>query len=386
MRKPLSFLLCFSLLAIATPALTVRTRRTQKAQALAADEAASLGERYEMEAARGGGALHVTPDVAFERVHFFFSSALEEIEGKRLSPKLDEILDELEEELGEARNRATDGVVRELLARNEWHIRVARCLLDETVTPSADQVAEELKLILAADKTALSPVMGYLEDYTQYITRGHYTKNEALERYFRAVTWLGRAAFYLESNPTAGIDEELATRLTAQAMLLISAVSRNKSIIHRLEKFESMMTAINGASDDLNLAEAGSLISRVAGERWTDQNDYATMIGAQQVARVQAWMLSNARRPRILGAYAAEGRISPPLSIRIIGQRFSADSYVFQNLTFDRVKDLTLSEAEQRRWDAIRSRPSPPVARAPGMLTTLSVTKQKRRVRGMPRG
>jgi len=380
MRKPLLFLLCLSLCAIATLAQTRRTRVP------AAAEATSLGERYETEAKRGAAAVHITPDVAFERVHFFFSSALEEIEERRLSPKLGEALDELEEGLRNARNRATDGLVRELVARNEAYIRVARCLLDEDATPTAGRVAEELKLILAADRRALSPVMGYLEDYTQYITRGHYTKSEGLERYFRAVTWLGRAAFYIEPNPAAGIDEELATRLTAQAMLLVAIASRNESAARGLAKFESTMTALIGASDDLILTEAGSLISRVAGERWTDEDDYATAIGARQVARARAWVLSNARRPRILGGYAAEGRVSPPLSIRVIGQRFSADSYVFQNLTFDRVKDLTLSEAEQRRWDATRNRPSPSGERARGLLITLSMTKQRRRVRGMPRG
>jgi hypothetical protein len=386
MRKPLSFLLSLSLLAIPTTAQTSRTRQTPGTQAVASDVATSLGARYESEATRGAAALHVTPDVAFERVHFFFSSALEEIEEKQLAIKLGEILAEFDEGLQKARNRATDGLARDLLARNVDHILVARCLLNGTATPSSERVAEELKLILAADKTSVSPVMGYLEDYTQYAVRGHYAKNEDLERYFRAMTWLGRAAFYIEPDPAAGIDEEMAMRLTAQAMLFVAVASHNKSAARRLAKFESTITALIGASDDLSLAEAGVLISGVAGDRWNDENDYATTIDARQVARARAWMISKAPRPRILGVYAGEGRAFPPISIRVIGQRFTADSYVFQNLTFDRVKDLTLSAAEQKLWDAARTRTSPSVARAPGMLGSLSVTKQKRRVRGTPRG
>jgi hypothetical protein len=384
MKKPLSSFLCFLL---CTNLTTVQTQRTQRTQTSAANEAISLGARYESEA-ENGGALYLTPDVAFERVHFFFSSALEELEEKRLSPELEEILDAIDEGLRNARNRARDELVRDLLARNEAHIQVARCLLKEGATPSSDLVAEEMKLILAADKTAVSPVMGYLEDYTQYITRGHYTKSERLERYFRAMTWLGRAAFYVESNPAAGIDEESAARLTAQAMLLIAVGSQNKSVSRRLTKFESAMTALVGESDDLTLAEGGSLISQVAGARWTqleNEGDYATIIGARQVEQARAWMRSNARRPRILGAHAAEGRVSPPLSIRVIGQRFSVDSYTFQNLTFDRVKDLTLSDAEQRRRTSIGNRPSTSAPSATGRLITLSVTKQKRQVRGTPR-
>ncbi|HKQ77868.1 MAG TPA: DUF3160 domain-containing protein [Blastocatellia bacterium] len=383
MKKLLSSFLCFLLCTNLTP---VQTQRAQKTQTPAANETISLGARYELEAEHGG-ALYITPDLAFERVHFFFSAALEEIEEKRLSHELGEILDDLEEGLRNARSRAREGIVGELLARNEAHIKVARCLLNDHAPPSSGPVEEEMKLILAADSTAVSPVMGYLEDYTQYIARGHYTKSEGMERYFRAMTWLGRAAFYVESNPAAGIDEESATRLTAQAMLLIAIGSRIKSVSRRLTKFESAMTALVGESDDLTLAEADSLISHVAGARWTElenESDYATIIGARQVEQARAWMRSNARRPRILGAHAAEGRVSPPLSIRVIGQRFSVDSYTFQNLTFDRVKDLTLSEAERRRRPS--NTPSPPAQPAPALPITLSVTKQKRQVRGMPRG
>ena len=32
-------------------------------------------------------------------------------------------------------------------------------------------------------------------DYSQYILRGHYTRNETLERYFRAMMWYGQVPF-----------------------------------------------------------------------------------------------------------------------------------------------------------------------------------------------
>lgn len=379
MKMLLSFLLC-----LASPPHAFQA--PMRTQASAAVEAMSLGARYESEAERGAAALYITPDVAFERVHFFFSSALEECEERRLAPELGEILNELEKGLRSARNRATGALVREALTRSEQQARVARCLLDEDLEPAGDRVAKELKLIHAADQTAVSPIMGYLEDYTQYIARGHYTRTEGLERYFRAITWLGRAAFYVEPNPAAGIDDESAARLTAQAILLTAVGTKIKSLAGRLTKFESTMTALFGASDDLTLAETESLVAAVAGKRWTDledEGDLATVVSPQLIRQARTSMISTARRPRILGFYAAEGRSSPPLSIRILGQRFSVDSYVFQNLTFDRVQELVLSPDEQRRLTAGENR-NGPGAVVP--LITLSTTKQRRRVRGMPRG
>jgi hypothetical protein len=170
-------------------------------------------------------------------------------------------------------------------------------------------------------------------------------------------------------------------------MLLIAVSSRAKSVARGLAKFEFALTALLGASDDLTLAEAGSLIARVAGERWADvEGDYPRVISDQQVNRVRALMVSVARRPRILGGFAAEGRSSPPLSVRVAGQRFSPDSYTFQNLTFGRVKDLTLSDAELSRLHTIQNRQLAPDKNVPSILTTLSTTKQQRQVRGTPRG
>ena len=64
--------------------------------------------------------------------------------------------------------------------------------LPEIVRPLAEA---ELQLILAHDRMALSPIMGTMEDYTQYVPRGHYTRNEQFQRYFLAMMWYGRAGF-----------------------------------------------------------------------------------------------------------------------------------------------------------------------------------------------
>ena len=53
------------------------------------------------------------------------------------------------------------------------------------------------RLIDAHAGFAESPIFGITEDYSQYVPRGHYTRSEALEKYFKAMMWYGRIPFYL---------------------------------------------------------------------------------------------------------------------------------------------------------------------------------------------
>ncbi len=43
----------------------------------------------------------------------------------------------------------------------------------------------------------------YCEDYSQYQPRGYYTSNDMLRRYFKAMMWYGRMAFFLKGGDEA---------------------------------------------------------------------------------------------------------------------------------------------------------------------------------------
>ena len=47
-------------------------------------------------------------------------------------------------------------------------------------------VEAELALIEAHEGFGLSPIFRYKEDYSQYVPRGHYTRSEKLQNYFKA--------------------------------------------------------------------------------------------------------------------------------------------------------------------------------------------------------
>ena len=87
---------------------------------------------------------------------------------------------------------------------------------------------EELRFIEAREGFAESPLMGYREDYSQYVPRGHYTASRRLEDYFRAMMWLGRLTFLLNGGEPDGpsetclVSEERARLMTVSALLTVS--------------------------------------------------------------------------------------------------------------------------------------------------------------------
>jgi len=117
----------------------------------------------------------------------------------------------------------------------------------------------------------------YKEDYSQYVPRGHYTRSEALIRYFKAAMWYGRMAFLLKGGPSpydALISEEDARIATIQASL-ISAELPNVSL--RTERSNlttcwqiwnriySVTSFFVGIADDLTPYEYLGAIEKVFG-------------------------------------------------------------------------------------------------------------------------
>ena len=57
-----------------------------------------------------------------------------------------------------------------------------------------DIVNQEFNLINSFS-SAYSPIFNYIEDFIQYIPRGHYDRNEILQRYFKAMMYAERMTF-----------------------------------------------------------------------------------------------------------------------------------------------------------------------------------------------
>jgi hypothetical protein len=209
--------------------------------------------------------------------------------------------------------------------KNTAYFCVAGRLLDETFTTPPevqDMVQQELTLIAAHQGFSKSPIFGYREDYSQYVPRGHYTRSEALEKYFKAMMWYGRIMFRLKS------EEE-----TKQALYIVNAV-KDTGTLELWEIIYEPTVFFVGKTDDLNIYEYDELAQVVFGENYTVSDIQDTQKLNQFIE--EAWEL---RDPRINSSWVEDYQDveEETKGFRFMGQRFIPDSYMFQQLVYDKV-------------------------------------------------
>lgn len=186
----------------------------------------------------------------------------------------------------------------------------------------------------------------YCEDYSQYVPRGHYTRSEALKRYFKAMMWYGRMAFLLKGGDDALVSEEDARIATIQASLISAELPRvslgeesNLTCWGVWNRIYSVTSFFVGAADDLTPYEYLDALEEVLGTEF----DAARLADEATLLNVKA-ELARMRNPRIYGG-SGVCVVYPPVTreklyeclaktkgLRFMGQRFVPDSYMFQEL------------------------------------------------------
>jgi hypothetical protein len=283
--------------------------------------------------------IFVTSDSLLHVYHLLFDKVLRTAEVEHFIPLL--------RDLNTALLSRADAVHRSL-ANTDWEaaarrtvafVGVATRLLDpEAPVPAyvADLVEEQLALIEEAATVAPSPVLPTLEhgeDYTQYKPRGHYTKSEVLEAYFKSMMWYGRMTFRLKTR-----DPQVGRAETRSALLLVHAL-RTTTVAGRpaLEAWADLYTPtvfFVGRSDDLTVLQYGDVMDRVYGESIT--------LDALIDEALLDQFIDEANKlppPRILGIVIGdwEDVEEETKGLRFMGQRFVPDAFIFRQLIYRNV-------------------------------------------------
>lgn len=232
------------------------------------------------------------------------------------------------------------GQVREAAGRNLAYFSVAIRLLGESVSlpeEISSLVEAELALIERHEGLAQSPIFGCTEDYSQYVPRGHYTRNETFGRYFKAMMWHGRMAFRLRPGEEP---EEIAAGLreTRQAILIVAALLNERAgdelAFALWERIYEPTAFFVGRTDDLNVYDYSRLTFEIYGES-------LTLSDLADEARLEAFIekAETLRPPRITSSFVTDQEEPEKVTkaFRFMGQRFVPDSYFFQQLVYNKV-------------------------------------------------
>jgi hypothetical protein len=275
--------------------------------------------------------IYVTTDCVLHTYHILYDYSLRILEMNYLYPELGKLTDKMIKQT-EKLMPGKQGQIKEALLMNLAYFEVAAKLLnpDFEISRSVARVVEqELNLINGAKGIEKSPLFEYREDYSQYIPRGHYTRNEVLKKYFKAMMWYGRMGFRLKPEPA--VDNKKGKKQTRGALLIIEAV---QDYFEDWQKINSPIILYVGKSDDLTPLEyraiKNSLFPKARPiEIAADDKKLTRFIDEAMKFRppkIVSTVVPDTVRPEI----ATKG-------MRFYGQKFIPDSYMFQNLVYNKV-------------------------------------------------
>jgi hypothetical protein len=287
----------------------------------------------------------VTADTLLHLYHIQFDETLRDVEEREFYGSLLAMTRALLADTArrQAARQRMGANLRQSLSLARAFYAVALGLLDPNAVMPADdsRVQAELRLINAHAGFTASPLFVYQEDYSQYVPRGHYTRSETLQRYFRAMMWYGQMGFLIRNSeilpaPNADI-QTLAACLIADGLSRVTAGGASAfSIWNRIYTVTAFYV---GVADDLTPRDYTNGIQAVAA-RAAGIN---ALSDPDLLAALRAY-LAGLPRPQIYGGTGA-CQINLPYNVaeinacldksagmRFMGQRFVPDSYVFQNL------------------------------------------------------
>lgn len=291
-----------------------------------------------------------TTDAVFHVYHLILDKILRDLERQEFIPRLQALTQSLQVVSMEQYQNLKGTSLEEPARRNLAYFSVAAQLLglSEPIPPEVGElVSAELALIDAHSGPAVSPIWDRselvdkpMEDYSQYVPRGHYTISEELGLYFKAMMWYGRRTLILKDP----FETRRALLLTCA---IRQAVTTNGISISQLwSEIYDPTVFIVGKSDDLSFYEYGAISDAVFGEN-PDLQVFADDARLAQFTE----MARQLPPPQInsMWVWVKEDTPQETQGLRVMGQRFTLDAYVFGQFLTPKVGTLehprTLSRA-----------------------------------------
>jgi len=290
-----------------------------------------------------GVPLFITTDAVLHAYHILYDYVLRSVEYDHLIADA-RALSRAMLAAAEQQHRSATGDVKESARIVMAYFAVAARLIDSSITIPAevrDVVQKELALIEAHQGYVNSPLFGFKEDYSQYAPRGHYTRNDQFKAYFKAMMWYGRIGFRLKPGTTAD-DIARGREETRCALLVVSALEQTtvgcEPALAVWDRIYEPTAFFVGSSDDLTVYDYQAVAAEVYGHT-------PALRELSDVAKLDAFIAEamKLRSPRIVSSYVTD-REKPEVvtkSFRFMGQRFIPDSYIFQQLVYDKVGTRT---------------------------------------------
>jgi hypothetical protein len=194
----------------------------------------------------------VTTDLYLQLYHLYIDCMLREVEEYQLLPLMTEYARDMKDAmLAFLHNAPHDSEANRIAGRNIQFFDVALHLFNGQ--PVADAalngtVVREIDRCIKATNGPSEMLMDYMGDisfpYSLFRARGHYTRSDALKRYFRGMMWLQTAPM--------GLDHDTEVKQAVQMAFAMKLFKKNRQ---KYDKINNLITLLMGKADNLSLLQ-----------------------------------------------------------------------------------------------------------------------------------
>ena len=281
--------------------------------------------------------VFVSADSVLDAVHRSYDDILVDMEREVMIPALQRYLQ------GVRANLAREDIPESVRKDVDFFLAVPQSLfVGSAVAPAfagSFDPAELAEFVDAAENAQgeqARELFGFLRriDFSQFKPRGHYTLSPELERYFKAMMWLGRTDLrFLETDENTG--ERILRRRQVEAAFgfrdLMGPEQRND-----WDLIDRIVTAFVGEHDYMTLREIDKLQADLG------ITSTAELAGVSDEVLTRAILDGKYGEQRIASQIIRGGGIFEPFplsaSFALFGQRYAIDSHVFSEVVYDRTK------------------------------------------------
>ncbi len=288
--------------------------------------------------------VFITTDLVLHGLHCSYDRILARTEEYVLSDKMAAFLDALRAAYPRLVTKyGTDPELAAALKDVDLHVTVAGSLLSGASWRPQQVEAREVATILGHVRSQQAVMLKLYSntprviDFSQFTVRGHYTETPKLERYFRAMMWLGRIEFWLTPAETDPPQKHEDLRRMALGAFMLNELIDLAGARDILEEVDRFLTTLVGESDNLTPAEFAEVL---AAEGIRSAED---LLDAAALARLQEALGASLNcGQRILSCILLMdprgGEPQPlPVSFLLLGQRFIVDSHVLAQVVFPNI-------------------------------------------------
>ncbi len=278
-----------------------------------------------------GHGFFVTTDATLHTLHYIFDNLLTDLEKSAFQPiMVTEVLLPTLQAAHAQTQEAQGTALADSAVKAETFLVVALELFApgsaaHYTSPEVLAAAQPVIAMAQAGEGQLQvPFLdSYLEDFSQYRPRGHYTDDPILSQYFQGMMWVSRITFLA--------NDDSATQI---ALLLLRALQNGSGALAGWQKIHDLLTFLIGPVDDLGPQDYLPL----AGNFFRPDLPLETLADPAQREGFRA-ELAKLPAPRVNGMVLSADTEASEMAdktrgFRFLGQRFTLDAYVMQQLMY----------------------------------------------------